>query len=589
MAGIVSEGGVTPLEGAILLLFVATFGWITVAFWSAVLGFVLQALGRHPLTLARSRHPADDGAESLPDLPAGARTALVMPAFNEDPARITEGLATLARSLAATGRAGHFDLHLLSDTGDPERGGAEETAWRSFVSAVRPLLPPETELSYRRRDRNAGRKAGNVAEFLRRRGGDYDFMVVLDADSVMSGPTLVRLVRAMVDNPRAGLIQTLPLPTPQRTPFGRLVRFAARLYGPMLATGQSFWQGDAANYWGHNAIVRVAPFARHCVLPVLPGRAPWGGEILSHDFVEAALLRRSGWQVFLLPELQGSLEDLPGSIPAFARRDRRWAQGSLQHLRLLGLPGLHPVSRLHLFLGAMGYLSSFLWLLLLLASTAWVALAGGSGEGGGAAGGIVPSGIVPSGIVSGGAVPGGAVPGGVAATGIAADAPLRATAEALGAPELALPTLPFSLLAVTGILLFLPRVLGLGLALARRGSRKAFGGGPRLLGGALAEMAWGVAVAPILMMFHARAVLEILAGRTVGWDPAHRDAATGGGLRGAFRSTGWITATGVVWSGVTLLLSPFFFLWMTPIFAGLLLAAPLTAWSGRAAGARDAA
>ncbi len=384
-------------------------------------------------------------------------------------------------------------------------------------------------------------------------------MVVLDADSVMSGPTLVRLVRAMVDNPRAGLIQTLPLPTPQRTPFGRFVRFAARLYGPMLATGQSFWQGDAANYWGHNAIVRVAPFARHCILPVLPGRAPWGGEVLSHDFVEAALLRRAGWQVLLLPELQGSLEDLPGSIPGFARRDRRWAQGSLQHLRLLGLPGLHPFSRLHLFLGAMGYLSSFLWLLLLLASTAWVASAGGSGG------------------------------TGIDGSGITGDGSAAAAAAALPGPELALPTLPFSLLAVTGILLFLPRLLGLGLALARRGSRQAFGGGPRLLAGALAELVWGVVVAPILMMFHARAVLEILAGRTVGWDPAQRDASGGAGLRGAFRSTGWITAIGVAWGAATLLLSPVFFLWMTPIFAGMLLAAPLTAWSGRAAVARDVA
>ena len=160
-------------------------------------------------------------------------------------------------------------------------------------------------------------------------------MVVLDADSVMTGRTLVELVRTMEANPRVGLIQTVPIPARRDTLFGRLVQFAASLYSPMLATGQSFWHTDAANYWGHNAIVRIRPFVEHCTLPVLPGAPPLGGPLLSHDFVEAALMRRAGWGVYLLPSIGGSYEEVPANILDYAKRDRRWTQGSLQHLRLL--------------------------------------------------------------------------------------------------------------------------------------------------------------------------------------------------------------------------------------------------------------
>jgi membrane glycosyltransferase len=539
MVDIVANGGITALESVILLLFAATFGWIAISFWNAAIGFIIQALGRHPLTLGRlvgGRRGEDAGRPASP-LPRDARTALVMPAFNEDPHRLVAGLTTMLRSLAATGRARHFDLHLLSDTTDPALARAEEEAWNGFVARMAPHLPRATGLFYRRRPRNTGRKAGNIAEFCRRRGGDYAFMVILDADSVMSGPTLVSLVRAMVQNPRAGLIQTVPLPAAQETLFGRLVRFGGQLYGPMLATGQSFWQGDAANYWGHNAILRVAPFTEHCTLPILSGRPPWGGEILSHDFVEAALLRRAGWQVFLLPDLDGSTEDVPGNIPDFARRDRRWAQGSLQHLRLLGMPGLHPLSRVHFLMGAMGYISSLLWLLMLLAGTAYVG---------------IPQLAAP--LVAPGAFP--------------TAGPWPGAAHLL------------PLLAVTGVLLFLPKALALLLVLARPGARALFGGAPRLLAGALVEIVFAVLVAPLMMMIHARAVLEIIAGRGVRWDPQDRSGRTLP-LSDAFRHTAWITAVGVTWSGVTLLVSPPFYLWMTPIFTGLLLAAPITAWTSR--------
>jgi len=535
MLDIVDAGGITALEVGILLLFSATFAWIGIAFWHAILGFLLQALGRHPLTLRREGPPSRGATEGEP---LRNRTALVMPAFNEHPQRLVAGLGAILRSLVATGEAHAFDLHLLSDTNDAALAGEEEESWSLLVEEVQPLLPPETGLHYRRRPTNTGRKAGNIAEFCRRSGSGYSYMVVLDADSLMRGKTLVGLVRAMDANPRAGLIQTVPLPVPQGTLFGRLLRFAATLHSPMLATGQSFWQGDTANYWGHNAIVRVDPFLAHGTLPVLPGRPPLGGEILSHDFVEAALLRRAGWQVLLLPEVEGSLEDVPGNIPDYARRDRRWAQGSLQHLRLLGMPGLHPVSRIHFLLGAMGYISSLLWLLMLLAATLYV---------------VLPTPGAP--LVGEGAVPTPSVLG-----------------LALGLP---------SLLVVTGAILFLPKVLALTLALVQRERREAFGGSLRLLVGALLELGFSVVLAPVMMMLHSRAVLGILMGQAVRWDPQNRyGERVGWGL--ATRQMGWITLAGLLWSGLTLAVSPLFFLWLTPIFAGLLLAVPLTVWtSGR--------
>ena len=521
MLDIMRAGGLTGLEVVILGLFAVTFGWIAIPFWNAVVGFALSVLGRDPLSLAPARPAPGDGP------PLASRTALVMPIRNEDPARVTAGLAAMLRSLARTGHARAFDLFLLSDTTDPAAAQAEEAAW----AALREQADGVTGLHYRRRSANAGRKAGNIDDFCRRWGARYECMVVLDADSVMTGPALVRLARTMEANPRAGLIQTVPIPARRATLFGRLIQFAGCLYSPVLAAGQSFWQADAANYWGHNAIVRIAPFAAHCGLPVLPGRPPFGGAVLSHDFVEAALMRRAGWHVYLLPSIEGSYEEAPENVVDYAKRDRRWSQGSLQHLRLLATPGLHPVSRLHFLLGAAGYVSSLVWLLLLLASTLYVL----APAGGGAA------------LVT--------VPGSGYWTG--------------GGP-------PVSLLAVTGLLLFVPKLLALVLALASR--RAQFGGAARLLAGALLETLFAVTLAPLMMMFHARFVGSVLTGHDVPWDAQVREGRMLG-WREAAAGVGWTTAVGAAWAALTLYFAPVFFLWLTPIFAGLLLAAPLVRWT----------
>ena len=525
MLDIVRDNGITGLEIVILGLFAVTFSWISMAFWNAVIGFILTLARRDPLSLDRAP-AAPSGNE-----PIVSRTALVMPVHNEDPDRVMSGLAAMRRSLDRTDHADRVDIHLLSDTTDPTIARAEEAAWRDVCQQ----LGRSTGLHYRRRATNAGRKAGNIADFCEHWRAAYDFMVVLDADSIMSGNTVLALVRTMEANPSVGLIQTVPLPARQITLFGRLVQFAGCLYGPMLAAGQSFWQTDAANYFGHNAIVRVGAFADDCRLPVLPGQPPLGGLILSHDFVEAALMRRAGWQVYLMTSLGDSYEEVPGTIPEYATRDRRWTQGSLQHLRLLPACGLHGMNRLHFLFGAMGYLSSLLWLLMLLASTAYVLLPALSSDA------LLPDGrqwFPDSSIV-----------------GMSQVVPL---------------------LAVTVVVLFAPKFLALILALGRR--RHAFGGTGRLLISTVLEMLFAVLIAPVMMLHHTHFVMSVLGGHDIEWAPQVRDGHAVG-WPDAWRTTGWIATVGLLWAGLTLYHSPVFCLWLTPIFTGLLLAAPLVRWT----------
>lgn len=448
-------------------------------------------------------------------------TALVVPVFREDPEAVARRIAAMVRSLERADSAEHFHIHILSDTPDPEIWAREEVAWVRLQAEH-----PGTPIHYRRRERNTGRKAGNVGEFCRRCVDDYDFMVVLDADSLMAGSTLVALAGMMEADPELGLVQTVPLPVLQTTLFGRLIQFAGCLHGPVLAAGQSFWQGSEGNYWGHNAIVRLRPFTEECELPVLPGEPPLGGEVLSHDFVEGALLRRAGWKVVMATDLPGSWEEVPGNVVDYAKRDRRWAQGSLQHLRLLGLPGLHLSSRLHFTMGAMGFVSSLLWLLFLAAGTIYVLAPGLSGP-----------------VVAG-----------------SVTAPL---------PHV-------SLLAVTAVILFLPKVMGLLDGLVTR--RRAFGGGLRLFASTLTEGLFSILMAPIMMLYHARFVVSIGLGRSVPWDTQRRQG-TRLSWAEAFRAGALPGLVGLLWGGATLALSPLYFLWMSPIFAGLLLAVPLLRWT----------
>jgi len=534
MWDILSANGVTTLEAVILLLFAISFCWISTAFWSAVFGFVLLMMRRDPLTLKPIDQFYDDS------LPITQRTAVVMPIYNEDTHRVIAGFEATLNSLVATGEIEHFDFFMLSDTTKLDIAQRERDQWQQFTSRIGEL---SKHTFYRRREKNLHRKVGNIAEFLQRWGKNYENMIVLDADSVMSGTCLLRMVRAMQTNPRAGLIQTVPIPVRQTTFFGRFVQFAAVLYSPMLATGIAFWQTGAANYWGHNAIIRIKAFIDHCGLPTLPGKAPFGGDILSHDFVEAAMLRRAGWDVFLLADLEGSYEEVPCNIIDYATRDRRWVQGNIQHLGILDAAGLHPISRLHFLLGATAYISSLIWLMMLVLSTADAVVRALNSNvyfatGAGAIGSIdfhmAP--IWP-----------------IAKTGLI-----------------------IALIILTTTLLLFPKVMGIITTLAHR--REQFGGTKAIIRGAIVETAFAVLIAPIMMAFHAYFVVSVLLGFKVNWDAQDRE----GRLlswKESFARTLRTTLVALAWGYMTWTYAPIFFWWLLPILTGLVLAAPIVRYS----------
>lgn len=512
------------LDLAVLAVFTVSFAWIALSFWAAAIGFVLRLLGLHPVSLRR-RFPSRGPLPS----PSG-RTAILMPIYNEDPHQAFGRAVSTYRSVAATGQLEPFDFFVLSDTTDEAIGRQELLFWMS----LRATLGAERKLFYRCRPLNRGRKAGNIADWLDMYGARYDHMVVLDADSVMSGATIVRLAALMEANPRTGIIQTLAQAVGRETLFARALQFASRLYGPLLAAGHSFWQLGEANYYGHNAIIRTSAFAAHCRLPVLPGRAPLGGEILSHDFVEAAFIRRGGWHVWLLPELGGSYEQVPSNLLDYAARDRRWVQGNLQHGRLLGAPGLHPISRLHLGMGILGYAASPLWLLLLLLSGAMMIGHELSGH------------------------------------------------TYFGAERTLFPLWPAdrllevrSLLALTGVLLFGPKVLALLTTLASSRRARRFGGRTALLASAVVELFFSMLVAPVMMLLHSEFMVRILAGRAVGWTAQTRDD-RGVPWTVAARRHAWHIAAGAAALAALWLGAPAYLPWVMPVIGGLLTSVPVT-------------
>ncbi len=285
-----------------------------------------------------------------------------MPCYNESPVRVMAGLQAIWESLRDAGNSDAFDIFILSDTTNPDTWIEEEAAFL----ALRRRTGSE-RIFYRRRKKNIARKAGNIADWVTRWGGAYPSFLILDADSVMRGETLLRLVGAMETHPDVGIIQTLPIITGGATLFARMQQFAGRVYGPLIAHGIAWWHGAEGNYWGHNAMIRTRAFAEQAGLPELQGRKPFGGHILSHDFVEAALIRRAGWAVHMVPALAGSYEESPPDLTDLAVRDRRWCQGNLQHLAVLPARGLHWVSRLHLLTGIGSYITAPLWLMFMLA------------------------------------------------------------------------------------------------------------------------------------------------------------------------------------------------------------------------------
>jgi membrane glycosyltransferase len=530
MVNVLPHQGGTWLEFCIVIFFGALFGWISIGFWTALLGF-LTLVGRRS-RFAITRPDPDDDREFRPE----GRTAIVMPICEEPVARVFAGLQAIYRSLERTGALAHFDFFILSDSSAPDTWVQEEAAWAAWCRAVNGF----DKIFYRRRRVRLARKSGNVADFCRRWGRAYRYMIMLDADSIMAGPALVRLVRMMERRPDAGMIQTAPTAVNRRSLFARVQQFASRVYGPMFAAGLHYWQLGDGQYWGHNTIIRIAAFMDHCALPRLPGTPPLGGEILSHDFVEAALMGRAGWTLWLAYDLDGSYEEVPSTLLEEMKRDRRWCQGNLQHLRLLFTEGLFGAHRALFINGVLAYVSALLWFTFLTLSTA------------------------------------------------------QAIENVLREPEYfphgrsLFPEWPvwhpdwaLYLMAVTGMILFLPKVLSIVLiAVTGRDRRRAYGGIFRLTLSVLLEILLSSLLAPIRMVFHSRFVLQNLIGRTVTWRSQEReDAETG--WREAIRHHGLDTLFASAWGIGLYWLNPSYFWWVTPIIGALILAIPTSVLASR--------
>ena len=335
-------------SGLLWGLFVILFAYLAFGFTHALTGFLLRRLG-----LPFGKMPESSVQVDVKAAAGTSRVAIIIPVYNEPVDRVFAGIRAIYGSVMARPGSDAFDIFILSDSNQPQQWVSEEAAWFRLQRE----LNSQDRIFYRRRPDNLGKKSGNISDFCRTWGDHYRYMVVLDADSIMSGKTLVELLRRMEANPHVGLIQTTPGIVGGESLFGRMQQFANRLYGAVFLEGLGFWQQNGGNFWGHNAIIRVKPFVEHCDLPQLPGEKPFGGHILSHDFIEAALLRRAGWEVWLAADLDGSYEEGPQSLVDFALRDRRWCQGNLQHGMVLFARGLRGKSRVHLVNGILSYVS----------------------------------------------------------------------------------------------------------------------------------------------------------------------------------------------------------------------------------------
>ena len=526
MYEVLQVGGLTILETMILVLFVAMFAWIALSFVSAVIGFCSLLIGRR-------RTLGIDPTGELPEL--RTRTALLLPTYNEDPNRVMARLQAVYESLRGTGRLAHFDSFILSDTTDPAVWVAEEAAFLRLRARG-----CTEQLYYRHRTSNIGRKAGNISDWVMRFGGAYDHMIVLDADSLMDGGMIVRLAGAMERHPRVGLIQTLPVLVNADTLFARLQQFAGRVYGPLIAYGIAWWHGADGNYWGHNAIIRIEAFAGQAGLPLLKGRKPFGGHILSHDFIEAALMRRAGWAIHIAPEIEGSYEECPPTLTDYIVRDRRWCQGNLQHAGVLPARGLYWMSRLHLLVGIGSYITAPMWLIFLLIGMLISLQAR-----------FIPPDYFPKYPTLFPQWP--------------MQDPVRAAYVFLG----------------TMGLLILPKLLGWLAMLLRRQSRISMGGGFRGLASVLLEIVLSALMAPIMMLAQCRAVGQILRGRDAGWSAQAREHSASTRIATFVRDYLWATSLGVLLAVAAYAVSTPLLFWMSPVVAGLALAIPLAGVSAQ--------
>ncbi|WP_172329957.1 glucans biosynthesis glucosyltransferase MdoH [Mangrovicoccus sp. HB161399] len=505
--------GIVLLDVVIAVVIAMATWWIAWGACQGVTGLVTPV----------PRRPTHDG-------PIASRTCILVPVYNEDPVAVYARIAAMDADLRAEGIAEKFHFAILSDTRKADVAQREEEELARLLD----VTGGTGRIFYRRRTDNAGRKAGNIEDFIMRSGGAYDFALILDADSLMSGATIGEMVRRMEESPNVGLLQSLPRVIGARSRFGRMMQFSAGFYAPIYCNGLTALAGRTGSFWGHNAVVRVKAFAQSCGLPELRGKPPFGGHILSHDSVEAALLARADWQVRIDPDLTGSFEEGPDDLIEYAKRDRRWAQGNLQHGRLIFAPGLKGWSRFALFQGIVAYTAPAIWALFLILSLA------------------------------------------AAAT--------ESTINYFPMPDFPVPVFPGERTAAAvglfaGVigLLFISKFLVLGHALVT-GRAKEFGGAGNTFVSTMTELLLSSVIAPLLMMFQLRALWQILSGRDGGWPTASRDSAEVP-LKTAFAGSWWMSLAGILLFAVAAVFAPRLIPWLMPVGVPLLMAPCLIAWT----------
>jgi membrane glycosyltransferase len=448
-----APGGLDALDLLLLVLFALTTPWLVVGFWNAAIGFVVMRCARDPIAAV-----IPQAARRLAAREIAVSTAIVVCVRNEQPGRVARNLEVMMDDLVQAGCAQHFHVYVLSDTSRPEIAAQESETF----AGLRRAWDNRVGLTYRRREANTGFKAGNIRDFLERWGERHELMVTLDADSFMTAAALIRLVGVMQLNPQLGILQGLVIGLPSASAFARAFQFGMRLGMRSWTIGSAWWQADCGPYWGHNAAIRIAPFKQHCAIPPLPGRGILRGHILSHDQIEAALMRRAGYEVRVLAEEDLGWEENPPTLPEFLRRDQRWLQGTLQYAFFIARPGLKPTSRFQLLFAMLMFLGSPAWIGLLLIGSLALATA--------------PS------------------PGAVIE-----------------------PDAGSALLAAVLFMWFSAKIATVIDVLARPALRRAFGGPLRFLASVAVETAFFLLLSPIMWVCHTLLFVGLPFGRSIAW------------------------------------------------------------------------
>lgn len=528
--------GMSPAKWTLVGLYVILTSGLAFGFSQVFFGFIQVLRGKSRLKITERI-----SSENL-DIPKEihSKVALLFPIYNEDPKRFYNNIATVYRALEKTGFIAHFDFFILSDSTDSNRWIEEEKLWLEFTNK----LNAQGRITYRHRTSNINQKSGNVSDFCRRWGSLFDHMICFDADSLMSAQSILKLVHLIERNPQIGIIQTMPGLFGAETLFSRLQQFANRIHGQISGAGLNFWQQSEGNYWGHNAIIRLKPFIESCALPELPGPKPLGGRVLSHDFVEAALMRKAGYEVWLAYDIGDSFEELPPTLLDFAQRDRRWCQGNLQHAWIAFFGKVPFINRVHMLNGIYAYLAAPIWLLFLVIST----LSAYSWQ---------QSGL----------------------TLLARDPNFPLSPDSLNQHGLVI-------LGMTLGLIFVPKLLTICALLIDQDFRRRFGGGVKAITSIGIEVFVFSLMAPILMLFHSVFVFSILTGNKVKWTSQNRGATTHTTWAQSTRAHYGQTLVGLVWSLFAWQINPTLFYWMSPLFLGWIIAIPLSVITSHTDGAK---